>query len=618
MAMNIPMHRFKYTNLTKDQIAQRLKATEAGPKSASETSDVLSGKSFRIITDKGLTLDYQFRSKNQLTFSENGGSRIQAGYGALTIKQGVLFAHMVPGAQKGYNVYVDLETDLATVFEVWFSSGMSIGRDQTVEDREVQREFYFGYREVAGKQPPEARHHLTNRIEGKGLYWKQDTGVEILEYYISVISVNFVEITRQADYLSFCSPSDYVMLSPNLFIHSRSEAEFSGIYTMQVMDLFGAPTQAGVRLGFNEKDELEYYMFRGDGEIVGQIAALEPFDQHGRNGMVAQPAAAKPQGAKVQAKPDVAAKAPPAKPDAAAKAQPAPEKGQRTTYRPVRSFTHMTDDQMHEAALKSTTAFGGVSPDAAPQTMSGNALPFTDKLVGKEFTLRYDHGGPVWHYRVKEKYKLSYRVDGENQWREVDYRAYEGDEDLIWFSHILLDTKPRASAQIAVDLTNGLSTCIYSHMGTPYYGNETTYRAIFGVMEMPGMNPPLYLRHEHTYDLVGQGISWSYSDQMTSMHFFASPHSMSWTIFTDNQTRGMQWSSPCLMVKLRPGIYIFCQNEEACNGAEMCELFNLNLMRGSGFSYNGSARGVSLSLVGALGRNIGKMDVTKFFGPKAR
>ena len=603
MPMNIPMHRFKYTNLTKDQIGQKLKTADAGPKSVSELSDVLSGKSLKIVTDNGPTLEYQFKGKNQLTLSENGGSGIQAAYGALTIKQGVIFSHMIPGAQRGFNIYVDLETDLVTVFETWFSSGMSIGTNITVEDREVQRELYFGYVEVSGKKPPETRHHLTNRIEGKGVHWTQDTGIETLELYASVISVNFVELTRHADYLSFCSPSDYVMLSPNMFIHSRAEAEFSGIFTMFVTDMFTHVTQAGVRLGFNEKDELEYYMFRGTGEIVGQIAALEPFDEHGRNGM----------------NPQVAAKTPPAQAPKgpAAKAPAAPVKGQRTVYRPVRSFTHMTDEQMHEAAMKSTSAFGGGAPDA-PQMMAGNALPFTDKLAGKEFTLRYDHGGPVRHYKVIDKYKLSYRNDGENQWREVDYRCYEGDENLFWFSHLLLDTKPRASVQIVVDLNNGLTTCIHSHMGTPYFGNETTYRALFGVMEMAGIQAPQYLRHEHTYELVGHAISWSYSDQMTSMHLFASPHSMSWTIFTDNQTRGMQWSSPCIMIKLRPNIYIFCQNEEACNGAEMCELFNLNLMRGAGFGFSGNARGVNLGLVGALGRHIGQYDIAHLFGPRMK
>ncbi len=51
--MNIPMHRFKYTKLTKAQIGKALKATEDGPKCVSEFSDVLKGKSFKIVTKDG-------------------------------------------------------------------------------------------------------------------------------------------------------------------------------------------------------------------------------------------------------------------------------------------------------------------------------------------------------------------------------------------------------------------------------------------------------------------------------------------------------------------------------------------------------------------------------------
>ena len=43
---------------------------------------------------------------------------------------------------------------------------------------------------------------------------------------------------------------------------------FSGIFTAYAVDLF-SETQVGARLGFNEKDELEYYMFRGEGKIIG-------------------------------------------------------------------------------------------------------------------------------------------------------------------------------------------------------------------------------------------------------------------------------------------------------------------------------------------------------------
>jgi hypothetical protein len=587
--MNIPMHRFKYTKLTPEQIDQKLATTAAGPKCASELSDALAGKSLKIVTDNGPVLNYSFKSKNTLTLAEDSGTAAESKYGALKLKQMVFFSHMIPKTRKGYNVFVDLETNLATVFEIWLCGDkkeVTLSRKEVgLDPREVQRHIYYGYVDVAGKKAPETRHHLTNRIEGKGLYWKQDTGIETLEFYASIVSTNFVELTRHADDLSYCAPSDYVLVNDNMFIYDRTECEFSGIFTLFVADLF-TETQAGVRLGFNEKDELEYYMFRGTGKVVGQIAYLEPFNEHGKKGMV------------VQAKTD----------------PQAPGKGQRMAYRPVRDFKYMTDEEVHQAALKSTKAFGG--GDTAPQVMAGNNMPFTDMLVGKEFTLRYDNGGPVWQYKFTEKFKLKYKEEKETQWHDADYRAYEADEKLAWFAHILADSKPRASVAIAVDLLNGLTTCIYSHMGTKYYGNETTYRALFGVAEGEGFEAPQYMRHEFTDELVGHAFSWSYSDQMTSMHLYASPHSMSWTIFTDNQTLGAQWCSPCIFVKLRDGDYIFCQNEEACNGAEMIELITPKLSHDCGFGFSGGAQGVSLGLTGAIGRHIGQFDIKKYFGPK--
>lgn len=587
--MQIPMHRFKYTKLTKAQIGNKLKAAESGPKSRSDLSDVLAGKSLKIVTRDGPVLEYSFRNKNSLTLSENGGRKVRTGYGALSLKQIVFFSHMIPNTQKGYNVFVDQDTHLVTVFEVWFSSGNKektlSGKEITLDDREVQRQIYFGYVALAGREPPGEFHHYTNRIEGKGMYWKQDTGIETLEFYCSVANTNFVELTRHIDNLSYVSPSDYVLVDDRTFIYNRTECEFSGIHTCFVADIFNC-TQVGVRLGFNEKDELEYYMFRGDGRIVGQLAYLEPFDDHGKVPMFA--------------------------------AQGEPKKGARASYRPVRTFTHMTDEEMHAAAEKNTTAFVARGTDAPQVTMSGNNLPFSDILVGKEFTLRYDHGGPVRDYKITDKFKLQYRDQAEGKWRETEYRAYEGDDKLAWFSHILPDSKPRASVQVAIDFSNGLTTSIESHMGTAYYGNETTYRAIFGVVEMDGLDAPLYLRHEFTDELVGHAFSWSYSDQITSMHLYTAPHSMSWTIFTGNQTMGAQWCSPCIYVKVREGVYLFCQNEEACNGAQMIELINTKISHDCGFGFSGGDRGVNLGLVGAIGRHIGKFDIKNYYGPRQR
>ncbi|HSW38263.1 MAG TPA: MoaF N-terminal domain-containing protein [Acidobacteriota bacterium] len=589
--MNIPMHRFKYTKLTKQQIAEKLKATEAGPSCASGLSDILAGRTMKIVTDDGPVLNYEFLDKTRLRLAENGGAKISAGYGALPLKQMVFFSHMIPGAQKGYNVFVDLDTNLATVLEVWLSSGRKErtlgGNEITVDDREVQRQIYFGHIDVAGKAAPGGRHHLTNRMEGKGMYWKQDTGIETLEFYASVVSTDFVELTRHADDLGWCSPSDYILVNENMFIYNRTECEFSGIFTLFIADLF-TETQAGVRLGFNEKDELEYYMFRGTGEVVGELTSLAPFDEHGKKPMMVQ-AAGDPQS---------------------------PGKGQRLVYRPVRDFPHMTDEEVHEAALKRTVAFS-VAQDA-PQMMMGNNMPFTGMLVGKEFTLRYDNGGPVRHYKISEIFKLTYREEGENVWREEPYRAYEADEKLVWFSHLLTDSKPRASVQVALDFANGLTTCIHSQMGTEYYGNETSYYALFGVVEMEGVNPPRYLRHHHTDELVGHAFSWSYSDQMTSMHLYTTPYSHSWTIFTENQTMGAQWGAPCIYIKVRDGVYILSVNEEACNGHQMIVMINTRITHDCGFGFSGGAGGVNLGLTGAIGRHIGEYDVRRFFGPRLK
>jgi hypothetical protein len=595
MSMNTPMHRFKYTKLTKEQIGQKLKATEAGPKCASEFSDVLVGKSLKIVTKEGPILNYTFKNRNKLTISENGGANVAAGYGALNLKQMVFFSHMIPKTQRGYNIFVDLDTNLVTVFEVWLSSGrkemIALFGDQSeieIDNREVQRQIYFGYVEFTGQEPPEKLHHFTNRIEGKGMYWKQDTGIETLEFYASVISTNFVELTRHADDLSYCSPSEYILVNDNMFIYERTECEFSGIMTMYVVDLF-TETQAGMRLGLNEKDELEYYMFRGTGKLLGHLTSLAPFDEHGETINLGMP-----------------------------QTQPTP-KGQRIAYRPLRTFTSMTEEEVHQAAEKRTITFSG-DPDSAQEQagmMGGNTLPLSGLLIGKEFTLRYDDG-PVYNYKVIDLYNLQWRNEGESQWHKETYRAFEADEKLVFFAHIHSGSRPRASVKIAMDLINGLTTCIYSKMGTKYYGNEVSYKAIFGVVEMEGLEAPQYVRHEFTDELAGRGYTRSYSDNMTSMHLYTTPHSSAWTIYTGNQTLGMQWCAPAIYVKLRHGVYIFDLVEEACNGAETCIIENDKTLRACGFGFSGGQNGVTLGVIGAIARHIGTYDVKKFFGPKAK
>ncbi len=569
------MHRIKFTKLTKQQINQKLAATAAGPKSASVFSDALAGKSLKIVTDSGPVLNYSFKSKSALSLAEGAGSAVESGYGALALKQVIFFSHMVPKTQKGYNVFIDLKTNLATVFEVWFCGGKD-SAGLALDDREVQRHIYHGYVDFPGREAPKERHRLTNRIEGKGFHWKQDTGVETLEFYPSIVSSSFVELTRSGGELTFCGPSDYIKINDHMFIYDRTECEMSGIFTLYVLDLLSVE-QAGVRLGFNERDELEYYIFKGTGEILGQIAIFEPFNDRGEKISLG-----------------------PARPQTG-------QKGERPVYRPFRENQPMPEEEVYKAVQKNSRIFAG------SDAMAGNKMPPTDYLVGKEFTVRYDNGGPAWNYRFDDMRKLRWRKDGDPQWREEIYEAFEPDDDLVFFSHIHSGTRPPKNVQIVLDFASGLTSCVNSQLGSRYMANEVSYVILFGVIEMKGLVAPKYFRHDHTDELAGYAYTWNYSDSLTSMHVYSTPHSYSWTIFMENGALGMQWSSPSQYVKIRDGVYLFSWVEEACNGGQGTIVINTKTMHDCGFGFSGGKNGLSLSAMGAYARHAGYFDVKKFY-----
>jgi hypothetical protein len=575
------MHRIKYTKLTKEQIDRKLVPAAAGPECVSEFSDVLAGKRLKIVTDNGPVLNYTFNDKNKLSVSVDGGASVESGYGALTMEQDaffsqygtltreqiVFFSHMTPKTQTGYNVFIDLESNLATVFEVWFSGYKDL--------REVQRQIYYGYVETAGNEAPIKRHHLTNRIEGKGFHWKQDTGIETLEFFPSIVSSSFVELTRFGGELTFCGPSDYIRINDHLFIYDRTECEFSGIMTLYVMDLLSA-TQAGMRLGFNEKDELEYYMFRGSGEIVGQLAIFEPFNDRGEKIPLNMPGM--------------------------------DQKGARPVYRPFGDHPPITESEIEEAVRKSTLIFPG------GEAMAGNKMGLSHYLVGLELTVRYDNG-PAWDYRFDNMKKLRWRKVGDTQWHEEVYEAFQPDRGVIFFAHMHSGMKPYECVKIVLDFSNGLTSCVHSQVGSKYMANEVSYRFIFGVIEMEGMTPPKYLRHAFTDELAGRALTWNYSDTLTSMHVYSTPHSYSWTIFMENGAMGMQWSSPSRYAKIRDGLYLFSWVEEACNGGQGTILINTKTMHDCGFGFSGGKDGLRLDTMGAFARNAGSYDVKRFFGP---
>ena len=564
------MHRIRYTKLTEQQIAEKLAPAAAGPTCASPCSEALAGKSLRIVIDEGPVLSYAFKSKNKLTLAEDTGARVDAGYGALALKQIVLFSHLVPKTQRGYHVIVDLTSNLATVFEVWFSG--------YTDKREVQRQIHYGYVDVKGQEPPKERHRITNRLEGKGYHWRQDTGIETIEIFPSVLYSNFVELTRFGGELSFCGPSDYVKIDDELYVYSRVEAEFSGVMTLYALDV-NTVKQAGVRLGFDENDALQYYLFNGTGEMVGQIALFEPFDDHGEKISLGN-------------------------------RPPMTRKGERPVYRPLLTNPAMSKEEVEAAVAKNTVVFNPRSP------MAGNKLPPTDFLVGKALTVRYDDGGPALNYKFDDAAQLHWRHEGESQWREERYQAWEPAPGVIFFGHLLSGEPRHDSVSIAIDFDNALSTCVQGTLGTPYMANEAARKTWFGVVEMEGLTPPKYRRHQFTDELVGRALTWNYSPGLTSMHVYTTPHSFSWIIFLGSGAGGLEWSGPAQYVKLRDDLYLFNWLEEACNGTLGILVINTRTMHDCGIGYHCGKEGLSLGAVGAQARNAGQFDIRKFYGPR--
>lgn len=586
----LQMHRIPYTDLTESQVAQALRPAATGPTSKSTLSGALAGKRLKIVTDDGgPTLEYNFRNGRELELSESGGKTIKASYGALENRDLVLVSHMIPGTQKGYQLVVDQKTRLATVFEVSFSGYAALETAAAAQakrepqfktgkrHREAQRKVWFGYLDGGGSAPT-ARHQYTNRLEGKGIYWKQDNDIEILEFYLSIIYSNLIELTRFGGEMTVCAPSDYIMVNDHQFIYSRIECEFTGTYTLQIIDLFDL-SQKGVRLGLTAQDQLEYYMYTGKGEITGQIATFEVF---GNN----------------------------------AETRPGP----RRVYRPLETFETMTDDQVKDQVLNHAHAFGDGKGSGAAG-MGGYKADVVTKFAGKKLTASMEGGGPTIEYDFVAGNQLKWRFKGDPNWREAWYEMYEPDDELYFFAHLLDAEFPRSCAMVAFDMKNGLSTIVKGTTGTPYRNNETTPHYYFGTFQMEGgPTAPSYLRHGWTDEMVGECVTWNYqrgNPGLTSMHFYATPSTYSWIIFNPDGSGGMQWSSPGWYSKLRDGVYIMAWVEEACNGTLGVICFNQRTMHDAGFGFHVGRNGLSLSVVGARARHAGKFEINKYLGLKA-
>ncbi len=558
-----PLYRCDWSALSDGAMQSALDdVVGTGPECASELDLRFAGKVLQIVTDDGPSLSYRFITGTRLRLSENGGDAIVAGCGVLTLGPVTFLAHLIPGTLRGYVVVMDRTTRLATVMELWFG-----GHERK---REVMRAISFGYVYEEGAEVPEGRHAVSNRVEGKALHWTQDGGAQTLEFYPSASYSHWVELTRMDRGQGYCAPSDYIAISEALHIYTRTECEFSGIFTAYAMDL-NALEQVGLRLGFNAADELEFTLFRGKGEWLGQIARFEEFG------------------------------------DTSGAPVPPPDdgKGARRVYRPLETMPRMTKAEVADLVAKGAKVFDG------PSIMAGNGHPPTQAMAGLKFTLRYDDG-PVMDYDMTAHDELRWRKNG-GDWFTSRYNAWEAVPGVFLFGH-LLDGVPDHDCHIVVaDFQSGMVTCYNGHLNTPWIANEAGARTYFGKIEGGHVPDPGDARHDYTDDMLGRCLTWNYSPGLTSMHLYSTPKTTSWVIFTESGHGGTSWAGSGSQVKIRDGLYFIYWLEEACNGTLGTILVNMRTMHDTGISYHCGKEGLSLGPMGALARHAGRFDITRFF-----
>ncbi len=246
--------------------------------------------------------------------------------------------------------------------------------------------------------------------------------------------------------------------------------------------------------------------------------------------------------------------------------------------------------------------------------MAGNGAAPTDWLAGKTMTLRYDDG-PVMEYRFDDAETLNWRNPG-GVWTKARYQAWESMPGVILFGHILEGTPNHDGHMVVADFDQGLVTCFRGRLNTPYYANEAGAETLFGVVEMDGLTPPQYHRHQFTDEMLGRAVSWNYSPGLTSMHLYSTLHTVSWIIFTESGAGGLEWSGPGAFVKIRDGLYFLYWLEEACNGTLGTVLVNMRTMHDAGIGYHCGLEGLSMSQMGAHSRHAGRFDVSRFYQVK--
>ena len=141
----------------------------------------LAGKHFRIIMDDGSEYSVFFVDGETVQYAKKGEAYIFETYECLKGDDTTFFVHIQPTAGKGlinYSLILDTAQRLVTFVL------MEEGYDPKYP-RLIRTTPFFGAIKVPGRDLPKIRHHFTDRMVGKHIFWHYQPGYAIQHIYHS-------------------------------------------------------------------------------------------------------------------------------------------------------------------------------------------------------------------------------------------------------------------------------------------------------------------------------------------------------------------------------------------------------------------------------------------------
>jgi hypothetical protein len=493
---------------------------------------------------------YRLLLDDSLTFT------VPEGAACLRLNNITLNVWRAPRSLTFFVAVADERTQLATVFETWLCGEGLPGAG--LPPREVQRHISTGY--ITGAAAPQHhRHKATKRLTGKVIQWSDELTIFGSATYSACVPGGSVQ--------TFCYPSDYYELDDRHWLYSRVEVEFSGAFALEVIDLY-TTEKIAVKFGLNAQDKFGCALYSDAGRIRGQLAAYFPF------GLTE---------------------------DLPSPTLPPAPKGMRFLYRPS-GLTHPMTLGEVKAVASETKAWKGAFdfPGKEKKMMEHSTL-----LNNRTFSLVFDNG-TAWEYETGTDFRMRFRPEG-GEWKSERYDAFEADDQLLFFAHVTDNDCPTDALQYAIDLKNGLVTCIRSTFDNPLSPRDPRQEWLFGVVRSEGV-PLSDQRHAFTDELLGRSYTWEYSDEISSQHIYTSTESFTYTIISDAGP-GVMGSFPCRYVKIRDGVYLLSWVEMRSQGIQGILLFNTKTMHDCGTCHGLTHdQTFEFNTFGAESRSAGRYD----------